>query len=62
VVFGREFYIGGTLERTKVKIPKSFQMRREKPPKNDEKTVLFEQNPFSTKSIFLICGYSKTKK
>ena len=60
-VFGGKTNIGGTLERSQVKIPKSFQMPREKQTKNEEKTVLFVQNPFSTKSIFLLSRYSKTK-
>ncbi|KAF0773567.1 Uncharacterized protein FWK35_00006232 [Aphis craccivora] len=50
----------GALGRSFFEFPNSFQKRREKPRKNDEKPGIFTQNQFSTKSIFLYGCNSKT--
>jgi hypothetical protein len=58
----RKLNLVGILGGQKLKIFNIFLTRREKPLKNEGKTVYFTQNQFSTKSNFLFCYNSKTNR
>ncbi|KAE9535636.1 hypothetical protein AGLY_007537 [Aphis glycines] len=58
----RKLNLVGTLGGQKLKIFNIFEMNREKPQKNEEKTRFFTQNQFTSKSNFLFCYNSKTNR
>jgi len=54
ILFDGKVNLVGALERSKFKIPNSFQKRQEKQHKNEGKTEIFTQKRFSIKSILVI--------